>query len=167
METGLRKDHEGNVIPRLIINKFVCRYNGVDVFIVDMHEAVAANPYFEFCLRADRERLARVRLARGRRPGLLVGAPARCDLMTASRSIVCAIAVSLVILGACRGMAADNERAAQLAAMCTSCHRLDGRDKGIPSIVEIDKEQFANTMAAFKRQDAIEFDHARGSFTAQ
>jgi len=32
METGLRKDHEGNVIPRLIINKFVCRYNGVDVF---------------------------------------------------------------------------------------------------------------------------------------
>jgi sulfur-oxidizing protein SoxZ len=52
METGLRKDHEGNVIPRLIINKFVCRYNGVDVFIVDMHEAVAANPYFEFCLRA-------------------------------------------------------------------------------------------------------------------
>ena len=25
METGLRKDHEGNVIPRLIINKFVCR----------------------------------------------------------------------------------------------------------------------------------------------
>ena len=28
METGLRKDSEGNVIPRLIINKFVCRYNG-------------------------------------------------------------------------------------------------------------------------------------------
>ena len=41
METGLRKDHEGNVIPRLIINKFVCRYNGVDVFIVDMHQAKA------------------------------------------------------------------------------------------------------------------------------
>ena len=52
METGLRKDHEGNVIPRMIINKFVCRYNGVDVFIVDLHEAIAANPYFEFYLRA-------------------------------------------------------------------------------------------------------------------
>lgn len=52
METGLRKDSEGNIIPRLIINKFVCRYNGVDVFVADLHEAVAANPYFEFYLRA-------------------------------------------------------------------------------------------------------------------
>jgi sulfur-oxidizing protein SoxZ len=52
METGLRHDSEGNVIPRKIINKFVCRYNGVEVFVVDLHEAVAANPYFEFYLLA-------------------------------------------------------------------------------------------------------------------
>ena len=52
METGLRHDSEGKVIPRKIINKFVCRYNGLDVFVVDLHEAVAANPYFEFYLRA-------------------------------------------------------------------------------------------------------------------
>ena len=52
METGLRHDAEGNVIPRLIINRFVCRYNGVDAFVADLHEAVAANPYFEFYLRA-------------------------------------------------------------------------------------------------------------------
>jgi sulfur-oxidizing protein SoxZ len=52
METGLRHDNEGKVIPRKIINKFVCRYNGVDVFVVDLQEAVAANPYFEFYLRA-------------------------------------------------------------------------------------------------------------------
>jgi sulfur-oxidizing protein SoxZ len=52
METGLRHDSEGEVIPRKIINKFVCRYNGVDVFVVDLHEAVAANPYFEFYVRA-------------------------------------------------------------------------------------------------------------------
>jgi sulfur-oxidizing protein SoxZ len=52
METGLRHDSEGKVIPRKIINKFVCRYNGVDAFVVDLHEAVAANPYFEFYLRA-------------------------------------------------------------------------------------------------------------------
>jgi sulfur-oxidizing protein SoxZ len=52
METGLRKDPEANVIPRKIINKFVCRYNGADVFVVDLREAVAANPYFEFFLRA-------------------------------------------------------------------------------------------------------------------
>ena len=52
METGLRLDDKGAVIPRKIINKFVCRYNDAEVFSVDLHEAVAANPYFEFYLRA-------------------------------------------------------------------------------------------------------------------
>ena len=52
METGLRRDDQGDVIPRKIINKFVCRYNDVVVFAVDLHEAVAANPYIEFYLRA-------------------------------------------------------------------------------------------------------------------
>ena len=52
METGLRRDDQGNVIPRKIINKFVCRYNDEVVFDVDLHEAVAANPYIEFYLRA-------------------------------------------------------------------------------------------------------------------
>ena len=52
METGLRLDDKGDVIPRKIINKFVCRYNDAEVFSVDLHEAVAANPYFEFYLRA-------------------------------------------------------------------------------------------------------------------
>jgi sulfur-oxidizing protein SoxZ len=52
METGLRRDEQGDVIPRKIINKFVCRYNDVVVFDADLHEAVAANPYIEFYLRA-------------------------------------------------------------------------------------------------------------------
>jgi len=52
METGLRRDPQGDVIPRNIINKFVCRYNDVVVFDVDLHEAMAANPYIEFYLRA-------------------------------------------------------------------------------------------------------------------
>jgi sulfur-oxidizing protein SoxZ len=52
METGLRRDNQGGVIPRKIINKFVCRYNDDVVFGVDLHEAVAANPYIEFYLRA-------------------------------------------------------------------------------------------------------------------
>jgi sulfur-oxidizing protein SoxZ len=52
METGLRHDGQGNVIPRKIINKFTCRYNGSAVFTVDFHEAVAANPFLEFYLRA-------------------------------------------------------------------------------------------------------------------
>ncbi|TJW41518.1 MAG: thiosulfate oxidation carrier complex protein SoxZ, partial [Mesorhizobium sp.] len=37
---------------RKIINRFVCRYNDVMVFSVDLHEAIAANPFFEFSLRA-------------------------------------------------------------------------------------------------------------------
>jgi sulfur-oxidizing protein SoxZ len=52
METGLRHDDQGNVIPRKIINKFFCRYNDVVVFSVDLHEAFSANPYIEFYLRA-------------------------------------------------------------------------------------------------------------------
>jgi cytochrome c553 len=67
-----------------------------------------------------------------------------------SGSIVLASAVGLIIFSADRGMAVDNERGAQLAAMCASCHRLDGRDKGIPSIVGMDKEKFTETMTAFK-----------------
>jgi sulfur-oxidizing protein SoxZ len=52
METGLRHDRHGKVIPRKIINKFICRYNGETVFSADLYEAVAANPYLEFYLRA-------------------------------------------------------------------------------------------------------------------
>lgn len=52
METGLRKDENGNAIPRNIINKFVCRYDGVVVFSVALHEAMAHNPFLEFDLRA-------------------------------------------------------------------------------------------------------------------
>lgn len=52
METGLRRDEAGNPIPRKIINEFVCRYNGDVVFRVELHEAMAANPYLEFYARA-------------------------------------------------------------------------------------------------------------------
>lgn len=52
METGLRHDDQGQVIPRKIINRFVCRYSGVVVFSVDLHEAISANPFIEFSLRA-------------------------------------------------------------------------------------------------------------------
>ncbi len=48
MESGQRKDKEGKVIPRKIINKFSCEFNGASVFSCDIDPAVAANPYFEF-----------------------------------------------------------------------------------------------------------------------
>ncbi|MDK1494138.1 thiosulfate oxidation carrier complex protein SoxZ [Sinorhizobium sp. 7-81] len=52
METGLRTDSAGKTIPRKIINQFVCRYGGLEVFRADLHEAVSANPFLEFNLRA-------------------------------------------------------------------------------------------------------------------
>lgn len=46
--------------------------------------------------------------------------------------------------------AAQNNRGAQLAAMCAACHRLDGMDKGIPAIIGLDEKKFADAMAEFK-----------------
>ncbi|CAD7055101.1 MULTISPECIES: thiosulfate oxidation carrier complex protein SoxZ [Pseudorhizobium] len=48
MESGQRKDKDGNVIPRKIINKFACEFNGAPVFSCDIDPAISANPYFEF-----------------------------------------------------------------------------------------------------------------------
>lgn len=48
MESGQRKDKEGNVIPRKIINKFECQFNGATVFSCDIDPAIAANPFLEF-----------------------------------------------------------------------------------------------------------------------
>ncbi|TYB81437.1 thiosulfate oxidation carrier complex protein SoxZ [Maritimibacter fusiformis] len=53
MESGLRKDGDGNVIPRSIINRFVCALNGETVVDVKMEPAISTNPYFEFEARVD------------------------------------------------------------------------------------------------------------------
>jgi sulfur-oxidizing protein SoxZ len=47
MESGQRKDKDGKTIPREIINKFTCEFNGKPVFSCDMEPAISANPYFE------------------------------------------------------------------------------------------------------------------------
>ncbi|MFD2739931.1 thiosulfate oxidation carrier complex protein SoxZ [Sulfitobacter aestuarii] len=48
MESGQRKDDDGNVIPRSIINRFTCDFNGENVIDVKMEPAMSTNPYFEF-----------------------------------------------------------------------------------------------------------------------
>jgi sulfur-oxidizing protein SoxZ len=48
METGLRHDLDGKLIPRMIINTFTCELNGKFVFGCDLESAVSANPYFQF-----------------------------------------------------------------------------------------------------------------------
>jgi sulfur-oxidizing protein SoxZ len=53
METGLRKDKDGKTIPRKIINKFTCEFNGKPVFSCDLEPAVAANPYLQFTAKVE------------------------------------------------------------------------------------------------------------------
>jgi len=48
MESGQRKDSDGNVIPRSIIHNFTCAFNGETVIDVKMEPAISTNPYFEF-----------------------------------------------------------------------------------------------------------------------
>jgi sulfur-oxidizing protein SoxZ len=48
METGFRRTAGGELIPRDIITSFVCRYNGAEIFRVDLFPAIAANPFITF-----------------------------------------------------------------------------------------------------------------------
>lgn len=48
METGYRRTQYGTVVPRDIIRRFVCTYNGEQIFRAEFHPAIAANPFVSF-----------------------------------------------------------------------------------------------------------------------
>ena len=48
MESGQRKDKEGNLVARSIINRFTCGFNGQSVIDITMEPAISTNPYFQF-----------------------------------------------------------------------------------------------------------------------
>ena len=48
METGYRTGTDGKMLPRDILRRFTCRYDNELVFAVDLHPAIAANPYLAF-----------------------------------------------------------------------------------------------------------------------
>ena len=48
METGYRRSQVGAPIPRDIIRRLVCTYNGAEVFRAELHPAIAANPFISF-----------------------------------------------------------------------------------------------------------------------
>jgi sulfur-oxidizing protein SoxZ len=48
METGYRIGVTGKPIPRDIIDRFVCTYNGEEVFSAQLFPAIAANPFISF-----------------------------------------------------------------------------------------------------------------------
>jgi len=48
METGFRPGDDGKILPRNIIQRFSCRYNGELIFSAEMFSAMSANPYIAF-----------------------------------------------------------------------------------------------------------------------
>jgi sulfur-oxidizing protein SoxZ len=48
METGFRPGDDGKLLPRNIIKRFTCRYNGEPVFTAELFSAISANPHLAF-----------------------------------------------------------------------------------------------------------------------
>lgn len=48
METGYRRDLNGQSIPINIVDKLVCRIGGREVFSAELGSGMAANPYIVF-----------------------------------------------------------------------------------------------------------------------
>lgn len=53
METGYRPGADGRTVPRDIIRRFTCRFQGELVLAAELAPAIAANPYFSFHVLAD------------------------------------------------------------------------------------------------------------------
>lgn len=54
METGYRRDFSGRAVPRDIIGRFTCSFEGEVVFEAELAPGIAANPYLAFTIRAQR-----------------------------------------------------------------------------------------------------------------
>jgi sulfur-oxidizing protein SoxZ len=52
METGFRAGPNGRLIPRDIITRFACEYDGAEVFALTLTPAIAANPFIAFTMVA-------------------------------------------------------------------------------------------------------------------
>ena len=52
METGYRHGDDGKLLPRNLIRRFTCRFEGETVFSAELFPAVAANPLISFFMVA-------------------------------------------------------------------------------------------------------------------
>ena len=48
METGYRTGDGGAPLPRNLIRRFTCRYDGEEIFAADLFPAISANPLIGF-----------------------------------------------------------------------------------------------------------------------
>jgi sulfur-oxidizing protein SoxZ len=51
MESGQRRDAQGNLVPRKILKAFSATFEGEEVFRAEWHGAVSANPFQMFHVR--------------------------------------------------------------------------------------------------------------------
>ena len=54
METGFRRDVNGQRVARNVLHSFACRYNGAEVFRATLSSGIAANPSLRFFFRAEK-----------------------------------------------------------------------------------------------------------------
>lgn len=54
METGFRPRADGSLVPRDIITRLRCLFDGATVLDIDLNPAISANPFFAFPLRVER-----------------------------------------------------------------------------------------------------------------
>ena len=48
METGFRRDMNGQTVPMHVVNRLAARYGGREVFRAELGTGIAANPYLSF-----------------------------------------------------------------------------------------------------------------------
>lgn len=51
METGQRRDKDGKVVPRNIINSFTATFAGKQIFSAVLQPGISANPYIAFFMK--------------------------------------------------------------------------------------------------------------------
>lgn len=57
METGYRRSADGELLPRDLLRRVDCRFDGELVLSAELHAAVSANPYLAFHLKLPRSGL--------------------------------------------------------------------------------------------------------------
>src|ERR1700741_6523 len=79
-----------------------------------------------------------------------ISAPSSDFLSTAGLGAILLLPASVLLAAAGADEAKDRAYGQHLAQECTGCHRLDGVDNGIPSIVGWSPETFAATVKFYQ-----------------
>jgi sulfur-oxidizing protein SoxZ len=54
METGYRRGADGDVLPRDLLRRLECRFEGELVMVAELHAALSANPFVSFDFKLPR-----------------------------------------------------------------------------------------------------------------